>query len=197
MNKLEKRIIDISKKYNLSHLSSNLSAVNIIDEIFINKREKDMFILSSGHAGLSLYVILEKFYGINAEEMHEKHGVHPNIDIKNRIFCSSGSLGCGLPIACGIAMANKDINIYCLISDGEIFEGSIYESSNLIKKFDINNLKIYINLNGYSALSKLNIKTIKKMAKFLFPNCIVKNTSNIYSKFDFLKGLDGHYCLLK
>ena len=67
LSDLEKRILNISYKNKLSHISSNLTAVGIIDEIYCVRKDSDPFILSSGHAGLALYVVLEKFYGLNAE----------------------------------------------------------------------------------------------------------------------------------
>ena len=53
-NNLEKRILDISYKNNLSHLSSSLGSVNIIDEIYSIKKNDEPFILSNGHSGLAL-----------------------------------------------------------------------------------------------------------------------------------------------
>lgn len=196
MNELEKRIIDISFKYKLSHLSSNLSSVNIIDEIYSIKKPEEPFILSNGHAGLALYVVLEKYHNIDAEFLHEKHGVHPSRDIDNKIYYSAGSLGCGLPAACGMALADNKRNVYCLISDGEMFEGSIYESFNLITKNKINNIKVYCNVNGYSALSSLDIPDIIYKLKSLYQDIQIKLTNNIYQKFSFLSGLSGHYNIL-
>ena len=59
MNDVEKRIIEISYREKISHLSSNLNAVNIIEEIYKNKQADEPFILSSGHAALAWYVVLE------------------------------------------------------------------------------------------------------------------------------------------
>ena len=86
LNDLQKRILDISYKHKLSHLSSNLTAVGIIDEIYCLRKDNDPFILSSGHAGLALYVVLEKYYGLDAEKLFKKHGVHPNRDIKDKLY---------------------------------------------------------------------------------------------------------------
>ena len=85
-NLLKSRIFEISYKNKISHLSSNISSVDIIDEIFSIKKNEDIFILSNGHAGLALYVVLEKYYGINAEELYQKHGVHPHRDVENKII---------------------------------------------------------------------------------------------------------------
>ena len=66
MNELERRIIDISYQERIGHLSSNLNAVNIIDEIYQTKNDQDVFILSSGHAALAWYVVLEKYQAKDA-----------------------------------------------------------------------------------------------------------------------------------
>ncbi|MGA1049672.1 MAG: hypothetical protein ACO3UU_16835, partial [Minisyncoccia bacterium] len=108
MNSLEKRIIDISYKEKIGHLSSNLNAVNIIDEIYQTKNKDDAFILSSGHAALALYAVLEKYHNLNAEALFHKHGVHPHRDIDNNIYCSTGSLGLGITVAVGYALANPN-----------------------------------------------------------------------------------------
>ena len=63
MNDVERRVIDISYKEKIGHLSSNLNAVNIIEEIYKTKKANEPFILSSGHAALALYTVLEKYEG--------------------------------------------------------------------------------------------------------------------------------------
>lgn len=193
INDLEFQILEISKKYNRSHLSSCLSAVGIIDEIYSEKKENEIFILSNGHAGLSLYCILNKYYGFDAEQLYLKHGTHPNRDINDKIFYSTGSLGCGLPAACGMALANKNQDVYCLISDAETFEGSIYESFNLIQKYKIDNLHIYVNINGFGAMGEIDILNLSYKLKVLCPNIKLRYTDYIYNKFPFLSGVEAHY----
>ena len=61
MLNLKKRIAEISYKHKLGHLGSYLSSIEIIDEIFSKMHKDDIFILSSGHASLAMYVCLEKF----------------------------------------------------------------------------------------------------------------------------------------
>ena len=107
MVKLNNRILDIAYKNKLSHLGSYFSALPIINEIFESKKEDDIFILSAGHAALALYVVLEKFHGHNAEELFNKHGGHPYRDENNNIYCSTGSLGLGITVAVGRALAKK------------------------------------------------------------------------------------------
>lgn len=154
MNHLHERIIEISKKHGLSHLGSCLTAVDIIDGIYQVKKDNEPFILSCGHAGLALYVVLEKYYGKDAEKLYLKHGTHPNADIEDGIFCSTGSLGLGITVALGYAMSDKKRMVFCLISDGEAAEGTIWEVANVIQKYDLCNLKIFCNWNGWGAYDK-------------------------------------------
>ena len=62
LKQLQKRILDISYHHKLGHLGSCLSALPIILEIYEKKEEDDIFILSSGHVALALYVVLEHFF---------------------------------------------------------------------------------------------------------------------------------------
>lgn len=157
---LRRRILEISYKNNLSHLGSCLSVVDLITAVYEIKKNEEKFILSAGHSGVALYTVLEKYDSKNAESLFLKHGVHPNRDQEDGIYCSSGSLGQGLPIALGIAIANPKQNIYCVITDGECAEGSIWESMRIASEHKINNLKILINANGYGAYGKINVREL-------------------------------------
>lgn len=191
LNSLIKRIINISYKNKLSHIGSCITSVEIIHNILKNKKEKDIFILSEGHAGLAYYVVLEKLYGIDAEMLLEKHGVHPNRDPSNYIQVSTGSLGSGITIGVGMALANKKRTIHCLLSDGECAEGSVWESLRFIMERNISNIKIYVNMNGYSAYEEINKKYLEKILRVFLPSIIIKKTS--FKNIPFLKGLDAHY----
>jgi len=192
MNHLHDRIIEISKKHHLAHLGSNLTAVNIIDEIYQIKKDDELFMLSCGHAGLALYVILEKYYGFDAEKLYLKHGTHPHRDTKDKIYCSTGSLGMGLGIAVGMALVDRSKDVYCLISDGEAFEGSIYEAANAIRKYKVLNLKVYCNWNGYSAYDSIPLWMLKNL-KMLIPVIQIRVTD---VKDYGLTGLSAHYITL-
>lgn len=192
MNKLHERIIEISKKYKLTHNGSFLTSANIIDEIYKIKKPDEPFILSAGHMSLGLYVVIEKYHGIDAEKIYLHHGVHPDRCEQCKIDCSTGSLGNGISIACGMALADRTKNVYCLISDGEAFEGLIFETANVIRKYNVNNLKVYINWNKFSAYDTVpdwmltNIITI-------FPEINVRHTNvEDYG----LTGLSAHYVTL-
>ena len=64
-----KRLLDICYNHQLHHLSSYFSSLHIIDDIYSKMNKDDIFILSNGHAVVSLYVILEKYFNIDAEEL--------------------------------------------------------------------------------------------------------------------------------
>ena len=185
----KRRIIEISYPRILSLLGSCLTAVDIIDEIFKVKKPDEKFVLSSGHAGLALYVVLEKYEGLDAEKIFDHHGVHPDRCNQCHIDCSTGSLGQGLPIAVGMALANRKKNVYCLISDGECAEGSIWEAMRIRMEQKLWNLKVFVNNNGWGAYKKLK------------DNDYVYNPFAFYVDFKktdseqlpFLKGQDAHY----
>lgn len=192
MNTIENRILEISKKHGLSHLGSCLTAVKIIEEIYEEKQPQDRFVLSSGHAGLALYCVLEKYLQVDAEELFEKHGVHPNRDLENGIHCSTGSLGQGLPIALGMALADRSKKVYCLISDGECAEGSIWEALRVKKEMNVDNLVVYVNYNGYSAYDEVDLEYLYNRINSFCPGINFVKTST--KEYPFLQGIDAHYC---
>lgn len=191
LNKLEKRVIDISYKKGLSHLSSCLTAVNIIDHIYKVKRETDPFILDNGHAGLALYTVLEKYYFKDAEALFDKHGVHPNRDIENKIWASAGSLGHGIGIAVGLAIADPTRNVWVLTSDGALAEGSNWEALRIAGDLRLENLRVLINANGYGAYGKIDSDLLEKRIAFFYPPVVIK--TNMFKYPDFLQGQAGHY----
>jgi transketolase len=195
MNDVERRVIDISYKEKIGHLSSNLNAVNIVEEIYKNKKAEEPFILSSGHAALALYVVLEKYEGRDAEELFHKHGVHPHRDITSGIHCSTGSLGMGLTVATGYALANRDRKIYCLISDGECGEGSIWESLRFIYEAKLDNLEVYVNVNGMIAYDFIDKEYIINRLRAFLPRINIRETEP--PKWPWAQGILTHYYILK
>lgn len=195
ISKIQQRIIDITYSEKLSHLSSTLSAAPIIEEIYNKKKDDEVFILSNGHAGLALYCVLEERYGIDPVMLLHKHGIHPGKDLENKLYCSTGSLGSGLPIAVGRALANRNKNVYCMISDGEAAEGSIWESLRFIYLQKLHNLKIYVNINGMSAYEYLDISYLVHRLKSFLPEINIRISNP--TDFKFAKGLLTHYYVMK
>ena len=165
MNDLIKKIVDIATLKKEGHIPSSLSILDImyvlydkvldIDSIKENKIDRDRFILSKGHASLGLYVILNHF-GLLKEDINtfcdldSKLGGHPTDKIGN-VESSTGSLGHGLPIGVGLAMAYKikkyKSKIYVIVGDGEANEGTIWESALLANHHQLNNLFCIIDFN--------------------------------------------------
>ena len=194
MEKLKERILDICYENKLSHLGSYFSSVEIIDEIYSEMKNDDIFILSSGHCAVALYAVIEKYKGIDANELFLKHGGHPHRDEENHLFCSTGSLGMGLLVAIGRAMADPSRHVYCLISDGECAEGSIWEGLKFIYENNLKNIKVYVNINGYAAYDTVDTDYLSKRLKTFLPeiNLVYTNVNH----FEFLSGLNAHYHIM-
>lgn len=191
MNELEKRIIDISFKYRLSHIGSCLSTINYLDQTYKVKNKDEPFILSNGHAGLALYVVLEKY---GAEYLFKKNGVHPNRCLEDGIWCSTGSLGMGLSVGVGMALADRSKNIYVFISDGECAEGSVWEALRIASDFKLKNLKITCIANGYSALGKIDLDYLETRLNSFYP--VVMKRADMSGFPIWLQGLEGHYHIM-
>ena len=184
-NLLRKKIISISYENKISHLASSLSCVDIITVLYdsvlgitnknFNSKNRNRFILSKGHAASTLYTKLNQLKIINDQELnkigHSKSLLeeHPSY-LQNGVEISTGSLGHGLPVANGIALASKINNInyqvYVLMSDGECNEGSVWEGSLFSSKYKLNNLTVFIDYNKWQATDRsdkvLNINPLKE-----------------------------------
>jgi transketolase len=192
---LKNRLLYISNKYHLPHIGSGISCIDTLFKIYSSKKEEDSVVLSMGHAAVALYCIIEYFYPtINAEELYLKHGVHPSRDIDNKIDCSTGSLGIGITIAAGMALANINNHVHCIISDGECAEGSVWESLRFIYEQNITNISIYVIVNGYAGIGAISVPyLINRLQSFLPGINIIRANSN------FLPGVEGvlsHYYTL-
>ena len=188
--KLIKRLLDISYKNQLHHLGSYFSSIEAIDEIYSKMDEEDIFILSNGHSAVALYVVLEKYFGFDAEELLTEMGEHPKRDESKKVHCSTGSLGMGLTVAVGRALANKDRVLNCMISDGECSEGSIWEALKFINENNLSNINIFVNANGWAAYDSVDLEYLEKRLKSFYPDINFLKTS--VEKFG-LTGLSAHY----
>lgn len=153
--KLRQDTIVMFKRKKEAHIGGSFSIIEIIVFLFekIIKKKEDKFILSKAHASFPYCILLAK-YGFNP-----KITTHLEIDEKNGINCTTGSLGHGLPIAAGMAFAKKKLNqkgkIYVLISDGECQEGTTWETLLIAAKHKLDNLVIMIDYNKIQALTRL------------------------------------------
>jgi transketolase len=155
-NILIKRILELAHKSKEGHIPSSLSILDILYVIYFNIQKEDRFVLSKGHAALGLYVILEHFKKIDSNLLENfcsfdsNFGGHPCSN-NTIIEASTGSLGHGLPIALGMALAKKikkeKGNIYVVIGDGECNEGTIWESALLASNHKLDNLYCFLDYN--------------------------------------------------
>jgi transketolase len=158
---LRRRLYEILHKSHSSHIGSCVSVVDLIDAVYTVKKPEEMFVLSCGHAGLALYTVLEKFGILKNLDMDKLH-FHPDRNKADGIDVSTGSLGQGLPIALGLALADKNRKVYCVISDGECAEGSIWESLRVAGKLNLNNLIILVSVNGWGGYDPISSEELKR-----------------------------------
>ena len=192
MKKLYRRLLDICYENKLHHLGSYFSCLHIIDDIYSNKNKDDIFILSNGHAVVALYVVLEKYYGLDAQELLEKYGEHPKRNELDRIHCSTGSLGMGICVAVGRAVGNPNRHVHVMISDGESNEGSVWEALRYINDSGLKNITVHVNANGWAAYDPVNITLLEQRMKVFCPNNLKfhRTTVNYFGLDD---SLHAHY----
>jgi len=215
--KLRRRLLEVLYRERLSHLGSCLSALDIMIAAYSIKRQEDRFVLSNGHAGLGLYVVLEKEGLLDLASL-DGLNIHPDRSLERGLYVSTGSLGQGLPIALGMAMADPQKDIYCMISDGECAEGSIWESLRILVEQKIRNLKIIVNVNGWAAYMPVVPERLKAQFEGFGVKAIEVNghslpdldrairecqggESIVFARTDveqflFLKGIDAHYYVM-
>jgi len=138
-----------------AHLGGSFSIIEILIALYeFILKEEDKFILSKAHASFPLCIFLKE------KGFNPRLTTHLELDPENGIHCTTGSLGHGLPIATGMAMARKRQNklgkIYILISDGECQEGTTWESLLIGAKHNLDNLVVLIDYNKIQALSTLD-----------------------------------------
>ena len=152
------------------HPTSSLSAVEILVALYFGGvlrydpknphwPQRDRFILSKGHAAPLLYAVLAEagYFGVTHLASLRKLGSplegHPNARRLAGVEASTGSLGQGLSIGVGHALAGKldghDFRVYVLLGDGELDEGQVWEAVMAARKYGLDNLVAIVDLNGY------------------------------------------------
>ena len=165
-----------------AHLGGSFSMIEIIITLYkCILKKQDTFILSKAHSSVPFCIMLRD-YGLRP-----KITTHLEIDKKNGIECTTGSLGHGLPISVGMSLAKKKKNdkskVFVLISDGECQEGTTWESLLIASSLKLNNLVIIVDYNKIQALdfvdNVLPLENLKK--KFEAFNCDTFEIKNGHS----------------
>jgi transketolase len=167
-NRIRRIVIEQSKRAGVGHIGSALSISDLLAVLYGHvlrgrpqDADRDRFILSKGHAALALYAALH-CRGLLSEQQLDQFctdgtalGAHPEHRLQGVDF-STGSLGHGLPIAVGAALAARmqgsQRRIFVLISDAELNEGSVWEAIMFAAHHRLGHLTAVLDLNGQQAL---------------------------------------------
>lgn len=168
--KLSRQIIEITTRAGSGHPSSSLSMIDMLVCLYFGdvmrydpKRpqwpDRDRFILSKGHGAPGLYVTLAEagFFDPALLSSLRQTGSpvegHPNMLALPGVESSTGSLGQGLSIGLGHALAarvdQRDYRVYVLLGDGESDEGQVWEAAMAAAKYEVNNLTAILDYNKY------------------------------------------------
>lgn len=158
------------------HVGSALSCVDILSALYFKimnisypiQKNRDYFLLSKAHAAMALYATLFQKGLMSQAEIdgyYQNNGTlpaHTDRFLNDFVEISAGSLGHGLPIGVGIAHSIKlrqgNQRVFALMGDGEMQEGSVWESAMLAPKLGLDNLIVFIdrnNLQGYGRATEL------------------------------------------
>jgi transketolase len=167
-NELRIDIIEMLMEAKSGHPGGSLSAIDIITALWFHEMRdiepcrladtRDRFVLSKGHAVPALYAVLAKKGFIPHEELKTLRRTgsrlqgHPDRVRMPIVEASTGSLGQGLSVAQGLALGmkldKKPSRIYCLLGDGEIQEGQVWEAAMSAAKFELSNLCAIVDCNN-------------------------------------------------
>jgi transketolase len=167
---VRKLIVTQTTKAASGHPTSSLSGVDLLVGLYFgsgfrfdpqapHKPDRDRFILSKGHAAPLLYSVLAQAKYFPAEQLNTLRMIgsplegHPNMRRLPGVEASTGSLGQGLSLGIGHALAarldNLPYRVYVLIGDGELGEGQVWEAAMTASKFGLDNLVAMVDVNGY------------------------------------------------
>lgn len=174
-SKLRANIIETSSRTRTPHLASCLSSVDLLTALYfsvlridpVNPGDmgRDRFIMSKGHGAMALFHALAQ-RGFYSEHMLRSYGEdggvfaeHPPIpDHLSGIEAATGSLGHGLPLGLGMALAariqKRSYNVYAILGDGECNEGSIWECAMLAAAQRVSNLCAIVDFNKWQATGR-------------------------------------------
>lgn len=170
-NQLRLDVVQMVHDAKDGHPGPALSSMDIITALYFRElnikpenphwEDRDRFILSKGHACPALYAALARkgFFSVNEYKGLRELGCllqgHPCMEKTPGIDMTSGSLGNGLSIGTGMAIAakynKKSYYTYVILGDGEIQEGIVWEAAMCAKKYQLNNLIVFVDNNGWQS----------------------------------------------
>jgi len=150
------------------HPGGSLSCADILTVLYFNQmninpeqpkaESRDRLVLSKGHSSPALYSVLAKRGYFDEQELTKFRKIdsnlqgHPDMNKIPGVDMTTGSLGQGLSVANGMAMASKlnqdGIRVYCLLGDGEIEEGQIWEAAMSASHYKLDNLCVIVDNNN-------------------------------------------------
>jgi transketolase len=174
--RLRGKVIDMSHAAKTAHLASSLSCCDIVAAAYwhvctIDPARpadplRDRFILSKGHAASTLYAALafRGFFSPDLLATFTRDGgmlaEHPPAYLLPGVEAATGSLGHGLPIGCGMALAGRirgeAFRVYALLSDGECNEGSVWEAAMFASAQKLDNVCVVVDYNKWQATARSN-----------------------------------------
>jgi len=176
----------MANKAGTSHVGSCLSCADILAVLYGDVMQyrpqdpdwpsRDRFILSKGHAGSALYATLAEcgFFPIEELDTHCQSGSLLLGHVSHKVpgvEASTGSLGHGLSIGCGMAIANPKSRVFVLLSDGDLNEGATWEAIMFAVQRKLHNLTAVVDWNRLQAMGKsrgiMSMKSVsRKVAEF-------------------------------
>lgn len=165
-----RRILDISQQVAALHIGSAYSCTEIVDCFYHGLMRRnadgsspDTFLMSKGHGCMIQYVILEEHGLLSRNDLDSyctpegRLGVHPDYGNPG-IEAATGSLGHGLAMVCGMALAERARKslgtIYAVLSDGEVQEGSTWEAVLMASSLRLGNIVAAIDNNDFQSLGR-------------------------------------------
>ena len=173
------RLLQMHYEASVGHIGGNLSALDAM--LYLHHcvmSTEDQFVLSKGHAAGALYVTLWSRGILQESDLRSFHNDgtllsgHPPPSCLEGIPVATGSLGHGLPMACGMALARKlrkqPGQIFCLCSDGEWQEGSNWEALIFARHHNLSNLVVLVDVNGLQGFgSTQTVASMNDLGKYM------------------------------
>lgn len=178
LKNLRKIILEAAFQAGGGHIGGSFSVLEIMYVIFSKfisvDPNKYKLILSKGHSSLALYSCMENFGYLNSGETKtfmcsgSRLAGHPEHSLLNFLLFTTGSLGHGLGLTAGLALGSKlsgsGQKYFCILGDGELNEGSNWESMLFINQHKLNNLLLVVDYNKYESLDHIdNILSIEPL----------------------------------